>query len=84
MSNKLPEEPDLKEAFIKEMFLGKGIKPQDVDDLEIGLINDMIEIRNSRIEVKKIKDAQQESMRNLQYGRTTNQSETRPGYQRLK
>ena len=84
MSNKFPSEPSIKEAFIKEMFLAKGIKPQDVDDLEIGLINNMIEISSSRVEVENIKHAQKESLRNLQNGTTTNQSETRPGYKRLR
>ena len=84
MSNIFPSEPSIKEAFIKEMFLTKGIKPQDVDDLEIELINNMIEIKNSRIEVNNIKYAQKESIRNLQNGNTSNKSETRPGYKRLK
>jgi uncharacterized protein YneF (UPF0154 family) len=81
MSNKLPEEPSLNEAFIKYIFLKKGIKPQDVDELEIELINNITEIDNQIKNVAEIKRAQKEFHKALNYGRTTNQGEISPRYE---
>jgi hypothetical protein len=75
MSGNLPEEPSLHEAFIKEIFLRKGIKPQDVDELDIELINNLMEITVQRKNVEEIKKVQQDSLRRLQNG-TNNQGET--------
>ena len=74
MGNQMPEEPDLQEAFIKSDFLSKGIKPQDVDELDVGLINNLREIQVQKVNVKEIKDNQRKVMEANSHGRTTNQS----------
>lgn len=80
MSKKLPSEPELRESFIKYIFINKGVSPDIVDNMDLRELQEIIEIDNQKENVAKIKKAQEEHLKVLNSG-TFNQSQNYSGYE---
>ena len=84
MSNKFPEEPGLKEAFIKHWFLLRGVVPREVDKLSLQLISDLVEIDTLKTQLADVKNIQKDNIERMKDNGTTNTSKARPGHKRTR
>jgi hypothetical protein len=82
LSNQMPEEPSLREAFVKDMFLSKGISPKDVDELDLMLLNNLLEIESQKYVVAKARKQHEDAVRRMENGRTINQGQSNFRHQR--
>lgn len=75
MSNKLPDNPELKSAFIKHWFMMHNVSPSVVDTMSGQLIADILEIDTLKKQLHEVKVQQQQDLKNMQNG-TENKSKT--------
>ena len=81
LSNKFPDNPELKEAFIKHWFLTKNVSPDVVDNLPLQLISDIIEIDSLKSQLSDMKNLQNQDVQRMKNG-TTNTSKVSPRHKR--